>query len=247
MNALQVFQNNQFGEIRAMVKDGEPWFIAKDVCDILEVLNSREAVNRLDDDEKDTVILNDGTPGNPNYAVINESGLYSLILGSRKPEARRFKKWVTSDVLPSIRKTGMYAVSGFPVPQTYPEALRLAADLAEQNQILKPKADQHDLFLTGENCQTMNEVAKSLDIGRNKLFEYLRDKKVLMGNNVPYQNYLDRGYFKVIEKPIAMGGSNFNKTQTLVTSKGVEYIAKLLMADRPMIQEELSISYDGTL
>lgn len=108
---------------------------------------------------------------------------------------------------------------------------------------LKPKADQHDLFLTGENCQPMNEVAKSLDIGRNKLFEYLRDKKVFMRNNVPYQNYLDRGYFKVIEKPIAMGGSNFNKTQTLVTSKGVEYIAKLLLADRPIIQEELPIQY----
>ena len=241
MNALQVFQNNQFGEIRVTMQNGEPWFVAKDVCERLGLSNTTEAIRALDDDEKSTLRISEG---GPEVNIISEPGLYSLVIRSNKSEARQFKRWITHEVLPSIRRTGMYAISSFPVPKNYPEALRLAADLAEKNQLLKPKADQHDLFLTGENCQTMNEVAKSLDIGRNKLFEYLRDKKVLMGNNVPYQNYLDRGYFKVIEKPIAMGDSNFNKTQTLVTSKGVEYIAKLLLADRPtIVQEELPIQY----
>ncbi|MBA1335903.1 MAG: hypothetical protein HPY66_1721 [Firmicutes bacterium] len=100
--------------------------------------------------------------------------------------------------------------------------------LAEQNAVLLPKAELHDLFLSADNCQSMNIVAKSLGIGRNILFKVLRDRKILMYNNTPYQEYIDRGYFKVVEKPIIMGGEAINKPQTLVTSKGVDYIAKLL-------------------
>ena len=106
---LQIFENKEFGKVRTIVKNGEPLFIAKDVCDILGLSNSRQAVSRLDNDEKNTVTLNDGI-GNPNKTVVNEYGLYNLVLASRKPQAKAFKRWITHDVIPAIRKTGKYEV-----------------------------------------------------------------------------------------------------------------------------------------
>lgn len=224
MNQLERVFNYRGSGVRVVFKNGEPFFVAADVCRILELGNSAQAVARLDDDEKSTIILNDGTPGNPNLIVVNEPGLYHLVLSSRKPEARAFKRWVTHEVLPSIRRTGSY----HRIPQTYPEALRLAADLAEENQKLRPKAEAHDLFLAGKNAQSMGVVAKSLNMGRNRLFGILRDKKILMANNVPYQEFIERGYFRVIEKSIVMGDQTINKPQTLVTAKGVDWIGRLL-------------------
>ena len=104
---MQIFENAQFGVIRAVEIDGEPWFVAKDVCDALEIGNASQALSRLDDDEKNTLILNDGIPGNPNKAVVNEPGLYSLIMSSRKHEAKAFKRWVTHEVLPAIHQAGV--------------------------------------------------------------------------------------------------------------------------------------------
>ena len=108
MNELQIFKNDNFGEVRTIVKDNEPWFVAADVCRALDILNPRDATARLDEDEKNTVVLTDGNRGNPNVTIINEPGLYSLVLGSRKPEARAFKRWITHEVIPSIRKHGAY-------------------------------------------------------------------------------------------------------------------------------------------
>lgn len=227
MNQLQRVFNYHGNGVRIIVRDGEPWFVAADVCRILELGNSGQAISRLEEDEKSTIILNDGSPGNPNYAIVDEPGLYSLVLSSRKAEAKTFKRWVTHEVLPTIRKTGSY----HQIPQTYPEALRLAADLAEENQRLLPKAEMHDLFLSADNCQSMNVVAKSLGTGRTRLFQFLRDKEILMTNNTPYQDYLDRGYFRVVEKPIVMGDQAINKPQTFVTAKGVDFIAKLKRED----------------
>ena len=110
--SIQVFSSQQFGDLRALKgSDGEPWFVAKDVCEILGVGNSRQALSRLDNDEKNTVILNDGNRGNPNVSIVNEAGFYSLVLSSRKPEAREFKRWVTHEVLPSSRHSGGYISS----------------------------------------------------------------------------------------------------------------------------------------
>lgn len=106
MNELKVF-SYESNEVRTVMIDGQPWWIAKDVCDVLGVDNVSQALDRIDDDERNTIILNEGI-GNPEKAVINESGLYSLVLSSRKPEAKAFKKWITSKVLPSIRKTGEF-------------------------------------------------------------------------------------------------------------------------------------------
>lgn len=223
MKNLQVFDNiTETWRVRVVMVDGEPWFVARDVCECLEIENPTVAVQRLDEDER--AKFNLGRQGETN--IVSEAGLYSLIMTSRKPEAKRFKRWVTHEVLPAIRQTGQY-VAGYKIPQTYPEALRLAADLAEQNQKLLPKAEQFDKFISGENYQTMNLVAKSLGTGRNRLFKFLRDHKVLLANNAPYQRFIDAGYFVVKEKPIQMGDQTINKVQTYVTAKGVDWIAKL--------------------
>lgn len=109
MNELQLFQNQQFGQIRVVMQEGEPWFVAVDVCNALELTNSRITVGRLDDDEKGVSSIY--TPGGTqNVVVVNESGLYALVLGSRKPEAKQFKRWITHEVIPSVRKHGVYAV-----------------------------------------------------------------------------------------------------------------------------------------
>ena len=151
------FTSTDFGTVRTLedTRNGEIWFIAKDVCDALSIINNRETVSFLADDEKNTVRLNDGNRGNPNTTIINESGLYGLIIRSRKPEAQAFRKWVTSEVLPAIRKTGAYIQK----ERVTPSLLREAADeidrknfeIAEKNAALKavqPKVEMADSLTT---------------------------------------------------------------------------------------------------
>ena len=112
MNDLKVFENSEFGSIRTITINDEPWFIAKDVTEVLGYQNGRDAVkNHVDDEDKNTVAIHDGIAGNPNQTIINESGLYSLVLSSKLPSAKQFKRWVTKEVIPSIRKTGSYAAN----------------------------------------------------------------------------------------------------------------------------------------
>lgn len=219
-------------EVRTVVRNGEVWFVAKDVCDVLDISDARKAVQRLDEDERSLIPVTDSLGRKQETFIVNEAGLYTLILGSRKPEAKAFKRWVTHEVLPSIRKTGVYDAR---IPKTFAEALRLAAELEEEkerllleNQQMKPKAEAHDRFISGENLQTMSQVAKALGTGRNRLFEFLRQKKILMSNNMPYQQYIDRGYFQVKETPKKLGDKHINFTQTYVTAKGVDFIFRLL-------------------
>lgn len=221
MNQLQPF-NYEGQDVRTTISSGELWWALKDVCDVLDIANNRNVATRLDDDEKHVHSV-DTLGGKQDLIFISESGLYNVILRSDKPQAKAFKRWVTHEVLPSIRQTG-----GYNLPKTLPDALRLAADLAEENQRLLPKAEMHDLFLSAENAQPMNLVAKSIGVGRNKLFQQLRDNDILMQNNTPFQRYIDRGYFEVIERPVTMGGQVINKAQTLVTAKGMDYIARIV-------------------
>ena len=132
--------------VRTVMLDGEPWWVAADVCRVLEIRNPRDAMARMDDDERTTVNLNtvgntDGNRGNPNATVINESGLFALILTSRKPSARRFRKWVTAEVLPQLRRTGRY---GMPSPEAREEisARRLIELLQAENTLLRQKTDR---------------------------------------------------------------------------------------------------------
>ena len=142
---LQVYSNRQFGAVRMVMRNGEPWFVAADVCRCLEIGNSRMATDRLDADEKG-VIPTDTPGGKQNMTIINESGLYTLILGSRKPEARAFRRWITHEVIPSIRRTGAYtAPIASQEPQTeclIAQCLQITADLITcTRQLLQQRQD----------------------------------------------------------------------------------------------------------
>ena len=135
MNELTVFENKDFGQIRAIMQQGEPWFVAADVCKCTDIANSRDAFSRLDEDEKGVALI-DTPGGKQNMAIINEPGLYSLVLGSRKPEAKAFKRWITHEVIPSIRKTGSYS-SGNDIKAMRAEAMMRNAKTREANLWLK--------------------------------------------------------------------------------------------------------------
>ena len=234
MNNLQIFKNEDFGEIRVIEKDGQPWFVAKDVCDILEIQNTTDATKRLDADEVTRFNLG-GLTGETN--LVNEYGLYSLILGSRKPEAKKFKRWVTHEVLPSIRKNGGYIVDqeNLTPEQIVAQALIVANNIIQEKDRLlaeqKPKVEFFDTVANSKTALPMDRAAKVLAMGtgRNKLFELLRDKKILDRNNIPYQTYVDRGYFRVVEQKYTKPtGETVVTTKTLVYQRGVDYIRKIV-------------------
>lgn len=165
--------------------------------------------------------------------IIPEGDIYRLIIRSNLPSAERFEMWVFDEVLPSIRKTGSYNL-----PQTYAEALRALADKAEEaerlaieNKEMKPKADFFDAVADSKTALPMDQVAKVLDmgIGRNKLFEFLRQRNVLQSNNIPYQRYVDAGWFRTIEQHYQKGYEPCINTKTLVYQKGVDGIRKMLL------------------
>lgn len=238
MNNLQVFNNAMFGNVRIILQDNEPWFVAKDVCDCLEINNSRQALSRLDDDEKNSVILNDGTAGNPEKSIVNEYGLYSLVLSSRKPEAKEFKRWITHDVLPSLRKYGTYSLN---IPRTLPDALKAyASEIEAHNQTKalleeqKPKVLFADAVSTSDTDILIGDLAKLLNqnghsIGQNRLFERLRNEGFLISRkgssyNSPTQRAMEMGLFRVKETAITHsdGRVSLNKTPK-VTGKGQLY------------------------
>lgn len=225
---------------------GEPWFVAKDVCDVLELSNVGQALARLDDDEKSSITLNDGTPGNPNKAIVSESGLYALVLASRKPEAHEFKRWVTHEVLPQIRKTGGYipttdadddmtilAKAVMIGQRTMEEQKQRIAEQSEHIKALEPKARFADAVAASDGTCLIGELAKmlrqnGLDIGQNRLFEILRQDGYLgktgSNRNVPTQKAMDLGLFRIKETAITHSDGHVTINRTAkVTGKGQTY------------------------
>ena len=232
MNDLQIFNNDEFGEIRTVVIDNEPWFVARDITERLGYQNGRDALYKHVDQEDKGVAKCDTLGGVQDFSIINESGLYSLILSSKLPEAKKFKHWVTSEVLPQIRKTG-----GYVAPRTYAEALRAYADEVEQRERLErerqellPKAEFFDAVTDSKTAISIGKTAKVLDagIGQNKLFAFLRDNNILKSDNTPYQRYIDMGYFRVVEQKYEVNGEIRISIKTLVFQKGIDFIRRLL-------------------
>lgn len=233
MNELQIFENSEFGEIRTITKDNEPMFCLSDVCKALELTNSRSVADRLEDDERCKLDL----PRQGETWFVTESGLYAVILRSDKPNAKKFRKWVTGEVLPSIRKNGGYIANQ---EQMTPEQIVANALIVAQNiisqkdkkiQEMKPKAEFFDTVSESKTAISMNEVAKVLNVkgyGRNNLFEFLRENKILDRWNVPYQRYVDNGWFRVIEQHYQKNGEPVVTTKTLVYQKGVDGIRKMI-------------------
>lgn len=236
----QVFNFGDY-QVRTVIKEGEPWFVAKDVCSVLELTNNREAISRLDEDEKgvNTVYT---LGGNQNLTIINESGLYSLILTSRKPEAKAFKKWVTSEVLPSIRKQGKYEVKPS-IPKSYSEALleagRLAAIVEQQELLVKqqelqltlaaPKVEYVDKFVEHGNNRTVTDVAKELGVSGIALGRWLRNNNYAWKNKTPMrwkQSFIDAGYG--VQKMFS--NEQVNKGTALITPEGDIFIKENFVA-----------------
>jgi anti-repressor protein len=221
--------------VRTLTIDGEPWFVAADACRILEIGNPTQALTRLDDDER-TLISNEGRGIN----AVSESGLYALILGSRKPEAKAFKRWVTHEVLPAIRRTSSYAAKPA-LPQTYADALRELAATVEAREALEakvasdaPKVLFADSVATSETTILVGDLAKILrgngvDVGANRLFAQLREDGYLIKRqgtdwNMPTQRAMELGLFKVKETAVTHSDGHVTVSKTpKVTGKGQAY------------------------
>lgn len=236
MHDLQIFKYNG-KEVRTIQKDGEPWWVLKDVCGILGISKYRDTASRLDEDERGSVRV-DTPGGEQEMTVVNESGLYNVILRSDKPEAKPFRKWVTSEVLPSIRKNGGYIANqeNLTPEQIVANALIVAQNIISQKdkqiEQMKPKAEFFDAVADSRTAISMNEVSKVLGIkgyGRNNLFEFLRKNGILDRWNVPYQRYIDCGWFMVIEQKYTIQGEPCVTTKTLVYQKGVDAIRKKIL------------------
>lgn len=235
MNNIQIFkyENN---DVRTVEMNGEPWFVLKDVCGVLGLSNHKVTAQRLDRDEVSQTYLTDSIGRKQETTVINESGLYSVILRSDKPEAKPFRKWVTSEVLPSIRKNGGY-ISG--QEQLSPEELMAKAllvanktlaerdarisELTVQNTIMSPKAEYFDELVDRNTLTNFRETAKELGISEEAFIRFLIDKKYIFRNQrgklMPYADRSD-GLFEV--KECYNEKTNWSGIQTLVTPKGRE-------------------------
>lgn len=188
MYSLKTFEHETFGKVREVTINDEPWFVAKDVCECLELSNPTVVVSRLDDDEK--AKLNLGLAGGDTN-VVNEYGLYNLVLSSRKAEAKAFKRWITHSVIPSIRKTGSYSM-----PTDYLSALKALVASEEEKQMMKPKADYYDACMNSEALMTTTQVAKELGF---KKAEVLNNKLEDLG--VLYRVGYGKDRNPVVHKP----------------------------------------------
>ena len=244
MNDLQIFENKDFGKVRTVTLNGAPWFVAADVCRALDIANSRDAVKRLDDDERG-VVSTDTLGGVQEMTVVNESGLYSLVLGSRKPEAKQFKRWITHEVIPTIRKTGGYVNNDDLFVNTYlPNAddttkalFRSTLEtIRTQNAKLeeyKPKAIFADAVSASKSSILVGELAKILQqngvaIGQNRLFAWLRNNGYLCcygeRYNMPTQRSMEMSLFEIKETTINNPDGSIRVSRTVkVTGKGQQY------------------------
>ena len=243
MNDLTVFENPEFGAIRTVELDGEPWLVGKDVATALGYSNTRDALDRhVDPEDKNTVVNPDGNRGNPNMTIINESGLYSLVLSSKLPTARKFRRWVTSEVIPSIRRSGGYIAGQKELSpeELMARALKVANDvlaareariseLTVQNTIMAPKADYFDELVDRNLLTSFRDTAKQLGVSQNAFIGFLKERKYIYrdqkGKLMPYADK-NNGLFEV--KECFNNKTEWSGVQTMVTPKGRETFRLLL-------------------
>lgn len=265
MNELQVFENNQFGQVRAIMKDGEPWFVAKDVCQVFGDTNHNRSVGRVDEDDKCTVSVVDALGRTQQATAVNESGLYTLLFAMQPQKAnndgvsdaypilvqeriarlREFKRWITHEVIPSIRKTGAYMT-----PETIEKVLMnpdTIISLATQLKELQTKVEQdkpkvlfadavaasHTSILIGDLAKLIRQ--NGVEVGQNRLFQWLRDNGYLCSTgeryNLPTQKSMELKLFEVKETTISNPDGSIRITRTTkVTGKGQAYFVNKFLA-----------------
>ena len=244
MNELEIFNNPEFGQIRATEINGEPYFVGKDIAEALGYAKPENALAAHVDDEDKTITLIQGTGSNykTNATVINESGVYSLVFGSQLPKAKEFKHWVTSEVLPTIRKHGAYATpatiesiiadpdNGIKLLTALKEEQEKRKALEAQNEEMKPKALFADAVASSDTSILMNDLAKLLkqegvDIGGGRLWKWMRDHDYIFKHSCePTQKAMDLGLFEVIERTVQRSNHAPKVTRTTkITGKGQIY------------------------
>ncbi|WP_349820173.1 phage antirepressor [Catenibacterium sp. RTP21428st1_D7_RTP21428_210409] len=245
MNEVQLF-NFENHEVRSLLINSEPWFVGKDVADVLGYKNQNDALSKhVDAEDKDTIAIRDSIGRNRNTPIINESGLYSLVLSSKLPSAKKFKRWVTSEVLPSLRKTGQYQVKELSGSELMARALIEAQNvLAAKDKVIeemKPKVVFADAVATSHTSILVGELAKILkqngiDMGQKRLFAWLREKGYLIKRqgtdyNMPTQKAMDLGLFEIKEGSYVNGsGVNITTKTPKVTGKGQQYFINKFLA-----------------
>ena len=249
MNDLKIYENKEFGEIRTVNIDGEPWFVGVDIATALGYSNTRDAIAKhIDNEDKATVAIHDGRQKR-NITAINESGLYSLILSSELPSAKAFKRWVTSEVLPSIRKNGGYIVGQDTMTddELMARALQVAQNKIQERdkqiETMKPKAIFADAVAASHTSILVGELAKILkqngvNIGQNRPYEWLRENGYLIrGNkrtdrNAPTQRSMDMGLFEVKISTVVNSDGSVRETRTTkVTGKGQQYFINKFLTE----------------
>lgn len=245
MNELKVFENPEFGRVRTVSVDNEPWFLAKDVCDALSIATNHVRES-LDEDEVSNLRSTEIGPefGGKAPLIVSEAGLYSLILKSRKPEAKAFKRWITHDVIPTIRKTGGYHVPQSPEEQMAQGLLAAQKLLAEKDkriEEMRPKEIFADAVSVSKTDILIGDLAKLIkqnghDIGQKRLFSWLREKGYLIKRkgldwNMPTQKAMEMKLFRVKETVVthADGHTTVSKTPK-VTGKGQVYFVNKFLA-----------------
>ena len=245
MNELTVFENEQFGSVRTIIRDGEPWFVAADVCRALEIGNSRQAIARLDDDEKG-VISTDTPGGAQEMSVVNEPGLYALVLGSRKPEAKAFKRWITHEVIPTIRRHGAYATQdtleniiadpdfGIRLLNALKDERTKRRKLESALIIARPKAAYFDALVERKTLTGIRETAKELQWREKDFIRFLLDKGYVYRDQKqklqPYAAHVADGLF--VLKECKSDRNGWSGTQLLITPKGRESFRLLHLAGK---------------
>lgn len=255
MNNLQIFNSPEFGQVRIVQQNGEPWFVGKDVAEILGYQNGSRDINRHVDEDDRQNYQNGTFESNRGLTIINESGLYSLILSSKMPKAKEFKRWVTSEVLPAIRKHGAYMTDDVlkQAIQSPDFLIKLATELKEEKearrqaeaslQAAKPKVLFADAVSASDSTILIGDLAKILkqngyNTGQKRLFQWLRDNGYLIKRqgadyNSPTQRSMELGLFRVKETPIihADGHVTVNKT-VKVTPKAQIYFANKFLGGK---------------
>ena len=252
MSNIRIFNYNSV-EVRTIQKDGEPWFVLRDVCNVLGLGTPARVAERLDTDEVSQTHITDSMGRQQEMTIINESGLYNVILRSDKPEAKPFRKWVTSEVLPTIRRHGMYATPDtvekmLADPDTTIKLLETIKQERAARMALEAKAEadkpkvlfadavsaSHTSILVGDLAKLLRQ--NGVEIGQNRLFSFLREKGYLCSQgeryNLPTQRSMDRGWFQVKETTINQPNGSVRITRTVkVTGKGQQYFINLFLAD----------------
>ena len=245
-NMIQTFVSEEFGSVRTVIRNGEPWFVGKDVAGILGYERATKAIqDHVDPEDKDGIPIQDSIGRMQKTPIINESGLYSLILSSKMPRAKAFKRWVTAAILPTLRRTGGYVGNGEMFIENYlpfldePYRNLFRLQMAAINQLNErirhdqPLVEFANQVSNTDNLIDMNAMAKlaraeNIPVGRNKLYVWLKSMRVLMANNLPYQAFIDRGYFAVKESIFEVNGLKKTYQQTFVTGKGQGFVINLL-------------------